>query len=167
MSLPPGAVRRAGFTLIELLIVIVVIAILALIVIPRVTSANRKARESTLRENLHILRTAITHFSADTGLYPTALVDLSNPRSSPPANGVNDDNDTEVLTTGTYLGPYLNVSGGIGVTGIPINPFKHASDADFADPTAHWTYGVEGPGIVHAAIPTSGFTMDGLAYSEL
>jgi len=163
----PQTARRRGFTLIELLIVIVVIAILALIVIPRVMGAIRKSRESTLRENLHHLRTAITHFSSDTGLYPSALIDLTNAKTDPPTTGVNDDGDTETIPTGTYQGPYLNASGGIGTTGIPINPFKAHSDADFSDPTAHWSYGAEGPGIVHPAVPTEGSTMDGFPYSEL
>lgn len=167
MSHRPGAARRAGFTLIELLIVIVVIAILALIVIPRVTSAVRKSRESTLRENIHILRTAIAQFTSDTGLYPNELIDLTLPKSDPPTTAVNDDGDTEIIPTGTYNGPYLFVSGGIGTTGIPINPFKSTRDADFNDPTAHWVYGVEGPGIVHPAVPTEGSTLDGVPYSEL
>jgi len=163
----PGATRRAGFTLIELLIVIVVIAILALIVIPRVTSAVRKSRESTLRENIHILRTAIAQFTSDTGLYPNALADLTNGKTDPPTTAVNDEGGTETIPIGTFNGPYLFVSGGIGTTGIPINPFKPTRDADFNDPATHWTYGVEGPGIVHPAMPTEGSTLDGVPYSEL
>jgi general secretion pathway protein G len=161
------AARRRGFTLIELLIVIVVIAILALIVIPRVMSAGRKARESTLKANLHQLRNALEQFQADCGLYPAAITDLTLAKASAPANGVNEAGDSEVIPTGSYQGPYLSVSGGIGTTGIPVNPFKHPSDADYSDDTAHWSYGVDGPGIVHPAIPTEGKTMDGLDYSTL
>jgi general secretion pathway protein G len=161
------AARRRGFTLIELLIVIVVIAILALIVIPRVMSAGRKARESTLRANLHQLRNALEQFQADTGLYPSELIDLTAAKSDPPVTGVNEDGDTETIPSGSYQGPYLSVSGGIGTTGIPVNPFKHPSDADYTDETAHWSYGVEGPGIVHPAVPTEGNTLDGLPYSSL
>jgi len=161
-----GATRRAGFTLIELLIVIVVIAILALIVIPRVTSAVRKSRESTLKENIHILRTAIAQFTSDTGLYPTELADMSNPKSDPPTTALNDDGDTETIPTGTYNGPYLHSAGGIGSSGIPVNPFKPSKDADYTDSSAHWNYGPD-PGIVHPAVPTEGNTLDGIPYSEL
>ena len=76
MSLSKFAARRRGFTLIELLIVIVVIAILALIVIPRLLSAGRKARESTLRANVRILRTAVEQFNSDCGVFPTNLTDI-------------------------------------------------------------------------------------------
>ena len=162
----PHATRR-GFTLIELLIVIVVIATLALIVIPRVTGAVRKARESTLRANLHRLRTAVIQFNSDTGLYPSALPDLTNPKSDPPTTGVTEEGNTGTIPPSTYAGPYLNVSGGIGTTGIPVNPFKYPKEADYSDPTAHWSYGVEGPGIVHPAVPTEGNTMDGMPYSTL
>jgi len=107
------AARRRGFTLIELLIVIVVIAILALIVIPRVMSAGRKARESTLRANLHQLRNALEQFQADTGLYPSDLIDITAAKSDPPTTGVNEDGDTETIPSGSYQGPYLSVSGGM------------------------------------------------------
>jgi len=150
----------------ELLIVIMVIATLALIIIPRVMGAVRKSRESALRENLHILRTAITHFSADTGLFPSALTDLASPKTDPPANGINDNGDTEAIPAGIYLGPYLNISGGIGTTGVPVNPFKSPRDADFYDETAHWSYGTD-PGIVHSATPIEGSTLDGIPYSDL
>ncbi len=65
MTFPVVAARRRGFTLIELLIVIVVIAILALIVIPRVMGASRKAKESSLRGNLQELRNGLEQFQAD------------------------------------------------------------------------------------------------------
>jgi len=154
------AARRRGFTLIELLIVIVVIAILALIVIPRVMSAGRKARESTLRANLHQLRNAIEMFQADTGVYPTSLDDLTVAVADAPATGAGGAS----IPAGSYQGPYLSVSGGIGTTGIPVNPFKHPSDADYTTASAHWTYA---DGIVHPTVPTEGSTLDGLLYSEL
>lgn len=159
------AARRRGFTLIELLIVIVVIAILALIVIPRVMSAGRKARESTLRANLHQLRNALEEFQADTGAYPTLLTDLTLAQSAAPTEGVNEAGGTVTIPTGSYQGPYLSVSGGIpGTDGIPTNPFKHPSDTDYGDATAHWTYA---DGVVHPTVPDTGDTLDGLAYSAL
>ncbi|MEI7832914.1 MAG: prepilin-type N-terminal cleavage/methylation domain-containing protein [bacterium] len=68
--------NRRGFTLLELLIIIVIIAILAVIVIPRLMSATRRARESTMRSNLMLIRQAVEHFQSDTGVYPATLGDM-------------------------------------------------------------------------------------------
>ena len=54
--------RRSGFTLIEVLIVIVVIAILAAIVVPRLLGAGREAREASLRAHLQEIRNALGLF---------------------------------------------------------------------------------------------------------
>ena len=80
-----------GFTLIELLIVISVIAILATIVIPRLMGAARRAREATLRANVHQLRNCVEQFQADTGNYPADLSQLVIPAQSSPraADGTN------------------------------------------------------------------------------
>ena len=59
-----------GFTLIEMLI----ISILALIVIPRLLSAGRRAKESNLRAQLHEMRTAIAKFKADLGDNPLSSI---------------------------------------------------------------------------------------------
>lgn len=121
-----------GFTLIELLIVITVISILALIVIPRLMGANRYAKDSTLKGNLHILRKAVEVFHSDTGLYPLALQDLVEK----PANGLTDGGDTVAIPNGTWNGPYLNSRGGIfNYSSIPRNPFVNPH-LDVAD---HWT----------------------------
>jgi len=65
--------RRTGFTLIEVLIVIVVIAILAAIVIPRLLGAGRAAREASLRADLETIRKGVALFQADAGTYPESL----------------------------------------------------------------------------------------------
>jgi general secretion pathway protein G len=62
-----------GFTLIELLIALLLVALLASLVTPIVTSSIHHARESTLKEDLHVLRKAIDDFYSDTGRYPESL----------------------------------------------------------------------------------------------
>ena len=44
--------NRRGFTLIEVLIVIIVVAVLAAIIVPRFLQAERGAKESSLRAHL-------------------------------------------------------------------------------------------------------------------
>jgi len=61
----------------EMLIVIVVIAILALIVIPRLLGLGRKEKELALRSNLLLLRNAIQQFEADCGDFPAELSNLT------------------------------------------------------------------------------------------
>lgn len=158
------AARRRGFTLIELLIVIVVIAILALVVIPRVMGAGRKAKEATLKANLHQLRNALEQFQADTGAYPSVLTDLVRAKTDAPAAGVDENGDNVDIPAGSYQGPYLNTSGGINNNGLPVNPFKDPQDADYTDETAHWTYE---NGEIHPAIPTDGETLDHIPYTNL
>ena len=164
MTCSKFAVRRRGFTLIELLIVIVVIAILALIVIPRVMGAGRKAKEATLKGNLHQLRNAIEQFDADTGAYPTALTDIVRAKADPPATGVDESGNSVDIPAGSYQGPYLSPQGGVNNNGIPVNPFKNTEDADFTDETAHWTYA---DGVVHPTVPASGSTLDKIPYQSL
>jgi general secretion pathway protein G len=124
--------RHKGFTLIEMLIVIVVIAILALIVIPRLLGAGRKAKEATLKGDLHQLRNAIQQFEADCGDYPAALADLQ----TAPAAGSAGGNGISLDVQG-WQGPYLRTPDG----GMPKDPFTGAAD---------WTY--DGPsGDVHSS----------------
>ena len=114
--------KSKGFTLIEMLIVIVVIAILALIVIPRLLGAGRKAKEAALKGDLHQLRNAIQQFEADCGDYPAALADLQ----TAPAAGSQGGNAIDLDVT-AWQGPYLRTPDG----GLPEDPFTTAAD---------WTY---------------------------
>jgi general secretion pathway protein G len=158
MTLSKFASRRRGFTLIELLIVIVVIAILALIVIPRLMGAGRKAKEASLKGNLQQLRNAISQFQADTGVYPSALTDLVAK-----ADGSNLG-ITDTTAKASYKGPYLTPSGGVKITGypgLPRNPFVDATETDV---TKHWTYESTG-GTVKSAF--TGETIDKEAFTDL
>ncbi len=143
MSLRKSARHRTGFTLIELLIVIVVIAILALVVIPRVMGASRKAKETVLKGNLHQLRTAIQQFQADIGGFPTDLDQMQLPATSVPKAIDEDGVELTTITEGAYKGPYLTKAGGIDGGGIPKNPFEPTNSTDWK---AHWEYYTEDSG---------------------
>jgi general secretion pathway protein G len=68
--------NTAGFTLIELVIVMSIIGILLLLAVPQFTGAIRSAREAVLKEDLHILRTAIDSYTEDKQKGPQSLQDL-------------------------------------------------------------------------------------------
>ena len=50
--------RRNGFTLVELLVVIVVLAVLAAIVLPKFMDSSTRSKESSLKSDLKLMRNA-------------------------------------------------------------------------------------------------------------
>ena len=65
--------KRNGFTLMELLVVLLLLSLLASIVTPMITKSINRAKESSLKENLFIMRKAIDDYYADKGQYPPEL----------------------------------------------------------------------------------------------
>jgi len=140
--------KHKGFTLIEMLIVIVVIAILALIVIPRLLGAGRKAKEAALRGDLHQLRNAIQQFEADLGDYPASLDQLVADKSAAPSGVGGTGLD---LDSAGYQGPYLS-------GGLPKDPFTNAAD---------WTYVTDATAGTASVNSASTLTaLDGTAYID-
>jgi type IV pilus assembly protein PilA len=71
-----GIVRRnaKGFTLIELLIVVVIIAILAAIAIPKFAVTKEQAYVSQMKSDLRNIATAQEAYSGDNGVYYDGVV---------------------------------------------------------------------------------------------
>jgi prepilin-type N-terminal cleavage/methylation domain-containing protein len=96
---------RAGFTLVELLIVIIIIAVLASIAVPKFTKAWRASSEARLRENIREYRAAIERFRNDTGLYPATVSDIR--AQSKPATGLTEAGVSQPIPPGSWQGPYM------------------------------------------------------------
>jgi general secretion pathway protein G len=73
---PAGARRQRGFTFMELLIVMVIIAIMAAVAIPKFITHLQKAKEVTLKQNLWTMRRAIDFYWQDKEKPPATLQDL-------------------------------------------------------------------------------------------
>ena len=65
-----------GFTFMELLIVMVIIAIMAAVAIPRYMAHLRRAREVVLQQNLWTMRRAIDYYTTDKEKPPASLEEL-------------------------------------------------------------------------------------------
>jgi general secretion pathway protein G len=87
--------RQSGFTLIELLIVIAIIGLLVSIAVPYYRTAQRKAQETVLKQNLATIRGLLDQYKSENDRYPqslSALVDGKNLKRIPvdPITGRND-----------------------------------------------------------------------------
>jgi general secretion pathway protein G len=86
-------VRRA-FTLIELLLVLVILAVLAAVVVPRLTGRVESARRGGTISDIANIKTALGVFETDIGRYPTSEEGLQALL-------------TNVLNDVKWAGPYL------------------------------------------------------------
>jgi prepilin-type N-terminal cleavage/methylation domain-containing protein len=68
---------RKGITLIELLIVVLILAALSAIAIPRISQSANNAKARACDVNCEVMNSAIELFNADTGAYPLVLTDVT------------------------------------------------------------------------------------------
>jgi general secretion pathway protein G len=118
-----SARSRQAFTLIEMMVIVLIIGVLALIVIPRVINAGRKAKETQLRGDLKHLRDAIERFQARSDALPPTLSDIIAADGS--AISANKDANGVGVDRGGYDGPYLESSQ------LPKDPFTGERDWDY------------------------------------
>lgn len=71
-----GKLKSTGFTLVELLVVLAIIALLLTVATPRYFKNLERAKEETLRQDLHTMREAIDKYYGDKGEYPATLQKL-------------------------------------------------------------------------------------------
>lgn len=136
----------SGFTLIELMVVMVILAVLAAIVLPKFYDQKLHSKEAVLRDHLWQIRGAITRFQYDTGAYPAVLSDLSV--SAAPANGLDSSGNTKAITASDWHGPYI-------VGSVPNDPVSKSAFA----------YTVTGSTTGTLSSSASGSGLDGTAYS--
>lgn len=61
-----------GFSLIELLLVLVILAVLAALVVPKFTNRTEQARTTAAKTDIANLETALDAFEIDVGRYPSS-----------------------------------------------------------------------------------------------
>lgn len=96
--------RSRGFTLIELLLVLVILAVLAAVVVPKFTGRSEQARVAAAKADIASIELQLDAFEIDAGRYPSSeegLAALITPPSSVRA----------------WNGPYLK-------KGMPMDPWN-------------------------------------------
>src|SRR5215218_840927 len=78
-------IQRAGFTLVEMLLVLVILATLAAIVIPKLAGRGQQAKETAAKTQITAFETALNQYELDTGSYPAGNAGL-NALVDPPGN---------------------------------------------------------------------------------
>ncbi len=116
MNLRQTRGARKGFTLIELLVVIIILAILAAVVIPKVVGRTDDARIAAGISDVNAFTSALNMYKADTGQYPTSEQGLNALLQNP---GVQNWNK-----------PYLD-----NMTTLKSDPWGHAYL--YANPSNH------------------------------
>lgn len=97
---------RKAFTLIELLLVLVILAILAAVVVPKFAGRSEQARKTAAKTDIKTIETALDAFEQDNGHYPSTESGLSA-LVTQPSDATN------------WHGPYLK--GNV----VPQDPWKH------------------------------------------
>jgi general secretion pathway protein G len=69
--------KRKGVTLIELLIVVLILAALSAIAIPRISKSATQAKSKACETNIDILNSSIELYHAEEGVYPGTLSDIT------------------------------------------------------------------------------------------
>lgn len=75
--------KRRAFTLIELLVVIMILAILAALIVPRIINRTDDAKISRAKSDMATLSGQLNQFRLDTGRYPSTEEGLSALRTAP------------------------------------------------------------------------------------
>ncbi len=97
---------RCGFTLVELLVVLVVLAVVSAIVLPRFAQSSRRSKIAKVRSDLRLLRGAVERFRADTGVVPVSLAALA--AESAPAKGLDAGGKVVSINASDWRGPYID-----------------------------------------------------------
>ncbi len=119
--------RRRGFTLIEVLIVVVIMAVLAATIIPQFSSSTRDAKDSSLKFNMHAMRSQIELYKLHhLGKYPDEIGDATNGFLPQLTNATDVNGNTGDPGPSYPYGPYID-------NDLPPNPFDGKNNVTEVD----------------------------------
>ena len=119
---------RAAFTLIEMLIVIVILGILAMVIIPQISTSTDDAKLNTLRTNLSAMRNATElYYAQHNSTYPGAVLGGAASAGAAFVQQLTRYTDIAGTISSTRsatnsLGPYIKG------TALGTNPFNNKND---------------------------------------
>jgi len=127
---------KSGFTLIEIMVVIVILGILAAIVIPQFSDATTEVKFSSLRRDLHTLRSQIEMYKSQHNNTPPSFANFTAQMTG----------QTDITgAVGTDYGPYMQK--------VATNQFNSLNTLDntgtIGDNVGGWEYD-ETTGIINA-----------------
>lgn len=98
--------RQRGFTLIEVLVVVVILAILAAVVVPRVMDRPGQARQTAAKQGIQSIMTSLNMYRLDNFAYPATAQGLHALVQRP----------SELGDGANWQGPYLDR--------VPVDPWQ-------------------------------------------
>lgn len=106
----PASHQRRAFTLVEMLLVLVILATLAAIVIPKMAGRSQQAKVTAAQSQISSIEMALDAFEVDNGYYPKSggLDNLLNQPANAPG----------------WKGPYLK-------KGVPLDPWGNPYTYEF------------------------------------
>jgi len=128
--------RRKGFTLIELLIGIAIVSLLAMIAIPNVMKANRKARYGRAAADTKMATSSAVTYVLDKNVYPTSLAVMRS-------TGYGGVGDLDPWQIPYQLSPVL-LGGGPALSGQDVYVFSKGASGAGVYPDPFLAY--SGPG---------------------
>lgn len=99
-----------GYTLLEVMTVVAIVGILATLAVPVYQTSVIRAKESSLRKSLFVLRDVIDQYYADHGQYPDTLNDLTEKKY---IRNIPEDPFTKSRDTWIFIPPESGEAGGI------------------------------------------------------
>lgn len=118
---------RRAFTLIELMVVVLILAILAALVVPKIVGNADKAKVAAARSDIAEIKSMLDHFHLDCDRYPTSDEGLEALQNAP--SGLE----------GKWHGPYASKAIGNDPWG---NPYQYDSSSNSAYSIT--SYGADG-----------------------
>jgi len=99
---------QSGVTLIEMMVVVVIIALFAALVLPKMMGQADKAKRTAARAQINAFMTALGSYKLDTGIYPTTEQGLQALRVKPEnvANWQGPYTDKEI-SNDPWKNPYI------------------------------------------------------------